>query len=286
MNTVNWTLWLILAMTYCALTYNPLYQLALFTALAVVTVSHRQPLKAYVKLSLLVSAIPLFVNTFIIHRGDTVLVQVPAGVSLAGANIPLPVLSGNITLESTLTGVIMTVFLVNMLTAFQVYNKTTKSDAILRLMPSSLPGVSLAVAIALRFIPTVVRDHSSIRDAQAARGVRTESGPLVKRMRNHASTLVPTVITSLERGFNLAESMAARGYTGKLTRYRNERWSWREKVTAAFIGLAVTGTVYVRYLGSTDYWPYDSLTLPPISPLALLPALMLLLPALIKDEDS
>ena len=75
-------------------------------------------------------------------------------------------------------------------------------------MPGYMPGASLAVSIALRFIPTVVRDNASIRDAQAARGVRLNYGSTRDRVLNQAATLVPTVITSLERGFNLAESMA------------------------------------------------------------------------------
>jgi len=284
MNTVNWTLWLLLAMTYCALTYNPLYQLLLFAALAAAAVSGKQPLKTYVKTGLLASAIPLFVNTFLIHMGETVVYTIPASVNLNGLEIPLPIFAGPITIESTSVGVVMTIFLVNMLTAFQIFNSTTTPDAILRLMPSSMPGVALITSISLRFIPTVAADHSSIRDAQVSRGVRLDSGPLRARIRNHASTLAPTVITALERAFNLAESMASRGYTGGRTRYRHERWGRSEKIVSLAYMLSLLLTLHAKYAGAFDYWPYESTRLPAPSLLALMPLAALAIPILLKNE--
>ncbi len=285
MNAVNWTLWLLLAMAYCAFTYNPLYQLLLFTVLASVAASYKQPMKSYVKVGLLVSAIPLFVNTFLVHGGDTVLYTVPYRLDLFGVKIPSLVFAGPITLESVSTGLIMTVFLVNMLTAFQIFNNTTSPDAILRLIPSQLPGVALATSISMRFMPTVLRDHSSIRDAQASRGVRFDSGSLVERTKNNVSTLVPTVVTSLERGFNLSDSMVSRAYTGRRTSYRKTTWGLGEKLHAALAVLAGAYALYMKSSGLLDYWPYDGITPIPFSAAAVFPLLVLTLPIFKHERD-
>jgi len=203
MNASNWTLWLLLAMTYCALTYNPVYQTLLLLAVATCAIRQRLPLMSYVKAGLLMSAIPLFINVFFVHLGKTVLATVPPKV----LGVPTLVLSGNITAEALAFAAIMTVFLVNMLVSFQVFNGSTTPDAVLRMIPASVPAVALTASIGMRFVPTVLKDFYSIRDAQVSRGVRMNS------LSSRASLIAPTVVTSLERGFNLAESMASRGYS-------------------------------------------------------------------------
>jgi len=283
MNNVNWTLWLTLAITYCILTYNPPYQLALMIALSAVAVSRKEPLKSYIKVGLAMSAIPLFVNTFIIHKGSMVLLTIPKKIIIHGATIPTLIFAGPITAESTIFAAVMTIFLINTVTAFQVFNNCAKSDALLRLMPSAFPAAALTSSIALRFIPTVMTDHSTIRDAQTTRGVRLDTGPLAQRLSNQLSIIAPTVITSLERSFNLSESMAARGYTGRRTLYRTELWGGAEAGIAMTYMSALLLTAYIKYAGLMEYWPYDSLPIP-FSALALLPLLSLLIPIILKDE--
>ncbi|MBD3389139.1 MAG: hypothetical protein GF416_08600 [Candidatus Altiarchaeales archaeon] len=284
MNTVNWGLWLALAMLYSVLTYNPLYQLLLFAAIISSVVWLRQPILSYLKVALLVSIIPLLVNVFFIHLGDTVLVEIPRHLTIYGHRIPVIIFGGNITLESSLTGIIMTLLLVNMFSAFQLFNTMTSPDSMFRIIPSTFRNLSLAISIALRFIPSVIRDHSSIRDAQASRGVRFNSASKTTRIRNHMSTLIPTIVTSLERSFKLSESMVSRGYTGKRTRYSNEAWTSLERAisTAFMSGFIIS--IYAKMSGAMDYWPYDSLHLPLLSPIAVLPLMPLLMP-LFEDES-
>jgi energy-coupling factor transport system permease protein len=278
MNTVNWALWLVLAMGYCTLTYNPAYQVLLFAAVSAVAVSKGQPLLAYVKTGLLVSAIPLFVNVFLVHNGKAVIFNVPYSLKVVGLNVPTLFFAGPMTVESVIMGAVMVVFIVNMLAAFQVFNSVTSADLVLRLIPSSVSAVGLAAAVGLRFIPTVLRDHASIRDAQASRGVRLDAGNVAERIRNNASTITPTIITSLERGFSLAESMAARGYSGERTAYVKEVWSWKERAKAAALIGAACVALYCAWAGLLTYWPYDSAVIPPVSAAAVIPLIALLIP--------
>jgi energy-coupling factor transporter transmembrane protein EcfT len=285
MNASNWAAWLALAMAYCAMTYNPAYQLLLFCAVCAVAMSKRQPLNAYVKGGLLMSILPLLINILFVHYGKSVLFTVPRAVTLFGAKVPTLLFAGPITSEAVAFAFIVTALLLNMLVSFQVFSGAAGGDAVLKLMPKTLPAVALTSSIALRFLPTVLRDHSSIRDAQASRGVKMDSGPLSVRLRNELSVIAPTVVTSLERGFHLAESMAARGYTGKRTSYKPEKWTGADKAVLAVYAAAIFLTAYAKYSGVMDYWPYDSATLPALSAIAVLPIAALLIPIFQKDEN-
>jgi len=286
MNTLNWGLSLALATAYCTFTYNPAYQLLLLAVLSAYTLSKRQSLRTYIKTGLLVSAVPLFVNVFLIHQGKTVLFTIPKTVVVAGFNVPLLIFGGKITAESAAMGAIMAVFITNMMAAFQAFNNSTTPDAVLRLMPQSMPAAGMVSSIALRFIPTVIRDYSSIRDAQASRGVKVNTGNTHSRMGNQLKLIAPTVLTSLERGFNLAESIASRGYTGKRTAYRKEEWMKTDKICSGAFAAAIAITCCLKYAGLMEYWPYDSLVIPPISYAALIPLIALSIPVLTEYESS
>ncbi|MFH0861599.1 MAG: energy-coupling factor transporter transmembrane component T [Candidatus Altiarchaeota archaeon] len=286
MNTSNWVAWVALAMLYCGLTYNPFYQLLLFLTVCACALARKLPLKSYLKAGLLMSAIPLFINVFFVHLGKIVLFTVPRNIPVAGFDIPLLVFSGHITAEALAFAAIMALFLLNMLVSFQVFNGSTSPDAILRLMPAALPAVGLVTSIGLRFVPTILRDHSSIRDAQMSRGVKMGSGPAHERLANQAGVIAPTVVTALERGFNLAESMASRGYTGQRTKYTRTGWTKTERIIQAALILSVAVTVWAKLSGVMDFWPYDSAALPQLSRLAIAPLVALAIPLFTKDESN
>src|SRR5262249_60316867 len=79
---------------------------------------------------------------------------------------------------------------------------------------------ALAVALATRLLPTLVRDAHGLVEALRGRGVHVEG------FRGHARLLSPVLAGSLERGMNLAEAMEARGFgrAGR-TRVPSPPWS-------------------------------------------------------------
>jgi energy-coupling factor transport system permease protein len=285
MNTVNWALWLLLATAFCTLTYNPLYQILLLLIISWVAVFKKLSLKSYLKMSLLMSFIPLLVNVLLVHKGKTIVYTIPWEIVVLSVRIPTLMLAGSITAQSAAFGLIMAVFITNMLIAFQVFSGATSAATILRLIPKQLTSVGLAVSIALRFIPSVIKDYSSITDAQRSRGVKITSGSLSERLANQLKILSPTVITSLERGFNLAESMASRGYTGQRTKYKKEVWTRTERLTQAAYALTIAMTVYAKQTGILNFWPYDSLNVQ-FSFIAVIPLVALAIPLFLKDENN
>jgi energy-coupling factor transport system permease protein len=77
----------------------------------------------------------------------------------------------------------------------------------------------LALAIALRLLPTLERDAHGLVEALRGRGVA------VVGVRGHARLLTPLLAGSLERALSLAEAMEARGF-GRGTRTRAPRPGW------------------------------------------------------------
>ncbi|MBP2057231.1 energy-coupling factor transport system permease protein [Lactobacillus colini] len=87
--------------------------------------------------------------------------------------------------------------------------------------------VSLVMAIALRFVPTLMDETVKIMNAQKARGVDFNSGGLIRRAKNIVPILVPLFINSLTIALDLSIAMESRGYreNAPRTHYRALKWS-------------------------------------------------------------
>jgi energy-coupling factor transport system permease protein len=91
---------------------------------------------------------------------------------------------------------------------------------------------SLAVALATRLVPTLQRDAGGLLEAVRGRGLDPAG------VRGHARLLSPLVAGSLERAFNLAEAMEARGF-GRAGRTRAPGPAWSRLDRAALVAAPV-----------------------------------------------
>lgn len=120
--------------------------------------------------------------------------------------------------------------------------------------------VGYSVSIALRYIPDIQRDYHSISQAQQARGVELGSKePLLTRLRNAVSILLPLILTSLQRIDVIASAMELRGF-GK-----HKKRSWymqRPFAKGDYIALLLGAALLVASLvityadGSRFYNPF------------------------------
>lgn len=105
---------------------------------------------------------------------------------------------------------------------------TALTDAIERLLkPLKFIGLGEAVhimammiTIALRFIPTLIEETDKIMSAQKARGADMDSGSLIHRVKALVPILIPLLISSVRRAYDLADAMECRCYTGGAGRKR------------------------------------------------------------------
>ncbi len=81
-------------------------------------------------------------------------------------------------------------------------------------LKSAVHTLAMMMTIALRFIPTLIEEAEKIMNAQKARGADLESGGLIERVKALIPILIPLLISSVRRAYDLAEAMECRCYNG------------------------------------------------------------------------
>ncbi|MBQ8203854.1 MAG: energy-coupling factor transporter transmembrane protein EcfT [Clostridia bacterium] len=100
--------------------------------------------------------------------------------------------------------------------------------------------VAMMMTIALRFIPTLVEETDKIMSAQKARGADLENGKLLDRIKALIPILIPLLISSVRRAYELAEAMECRCYNGADGRTRMKQLKLSSKdIVCAFLTVLV-----------------------------------------------
>ena len=157
------------------------------------------------------------------------------------------------------------VVLLIIISAVLTYTTTPNdlTDAIERLLsPLKFVGLGTAVhtmsmmmTIALRFIPTLIEETNKIMNAQKARGADIESGGLVKKVKALLPIIIPLLISSVRRAYELAEAMECRCYNGGKGRVRMKQLHLSLKdflafsVTAIFIVGVIFSNIFLNIGG-------------------------------------
>ena len=104
--------------------------------------------------------------------------------------------------------------------------------------------LAMMMTIALRFIPTLIEETFKIMNAQKARGADLENGKLLQRIKALIPILIPLLISSVRRAYELAEAMECRCYNGGEGRVRMKQLKYCLKDYIAFLTVfAVCGLV-------------------------------------------
>lgn len=148
------------------------------------------------------------------------------------------------------TRIILLIFISSALTYTTTPNDLT--DAIERLLgPLKYVGLKNAVhtlammmTIALRFIPTLIEEAEKIMNAQKARGADLENGKLTERVKALIPILIPLLISSVRRAYELAEAMECRCYNGGEGRTRMKQMHLKGLDFAVFgVALVICGGI-------------------------------------------
>jgi len=276
-HTTVWILWTAVASLISVTSQNPIYLALMLAPLTLIANSFKIKVFDCIRLGIIFS-IPLFlINILFVHTGSHEILRMPQKINLYGHTIPLLLVSGPITLEAVTSALIFALLFIDMLMIFSILNVAVNPDSLLNIMPKRLSQSTLLTSITLRFIPTLAKDLESVSDAQKSRGLDPDRGNILQRMRNHISVIVPTLVCSLERSYNLAEAMESRAYTGIRTKHSNEKWDNHDTFFTAFLILLGLEFVYLKLSGHLDYWnPLDWRMNPvPIQPAVALSILML-----------
>lgn len=111
--------------------------------------------------------------------------------------------------------------------------------------------LAMMMTIALRFIPTLVEETEKIINAQKARGADLESGRLFQRIRALIPILIPLLISSVRRAYELAEAMECRCYNGGVGRVRMKqlRFTVFDLYAAVVNTVFCVGVIVINVLG-------------------------------------
>lgn len=102
-------------------------------------------------------------------------------------------------------------------------------------LKNAVHTLALMMTIALRFIPTLIEETQKITNAQKARGADLENGSLIERIKALIPILIPLLISSIRRAYELAEAMECRCYNGGEGRQRMKQLKYKMCDTVTFL---------------------------------------------------
>jgi energy-coupling factor transport system permease protein len=198
---------------------HPIFSTGALLLLIMVNLSHDggKALRKWVLILFIMSAIIILLNPFLVSRGTTILFY------FRGKQV---------TLEATIYGITMALFIVNILILFISFNLILNGNRFLYIFSKFLPRTAFLVMISIRFVPLLKRRLNQISEVHQIRGMSMSHGSLKSRMKNGMLRLQILLTWSLEEAILSADSMKARGYgLGNKTSYipykmKNRDWSW------------------------------------------------------------
>ncbi len=117
-------------------------------------------------------------------------------------------------------------------------------------LKNAVHTLAMMMTIALRFIPTLIEETQKIMNAQKARGADLESGSLIERIKALVPILIPLLISSVRRAYELAEAMECRCYNGGEGRQRMKqlKYGTNDFTAFLFVILICIGVVAINIL--------------------------------------
>jgi energy-coupling factor transport system permease protein len=203
----GWITWLAATLVVLSTTRNPVYILITLAAVSgtslvlQLTGEGHRPVFPIHKLVPWVILLATLFNMLTSHFGDTLLFNIPGKI---------PLLSGRVTLEAAVYGLINGLILTGILVGFSVLNQAIPVRGMISLVPRAFFPMAVVASIAVTYLPTTLRQFSQVREAQAIRGHQMRS------LRDWLPLLMPLLVGGLEHAMQLAEAMTARGFASSI----------------------------------------------------------------------
>jgi energy-coupling factor transport system permease protein len=107
---------------------------------------------------------------------------------------------------------------------------------------------AFSFSLAFRFVPTIAIEAQNIMDAQQSRGYEMEQSGLINQIKNLFPLLVPLIICSIKRAFNVAEALESRafGFIKDRTYFYEIKYTIKDWIFTAYLLLFLIVSIYVR----------------------------------------
>lgn len=137
-----------------------------------------------------------------------------------------------------------------MISAFSLFFLTVDpNDLALSLITMKIPyEYAFSFSLAFRFVPTIALETQNIMDAQQSRGYEMQKKGIINQIKNLFPLLVPLIISSIKRAFNVAEALESRSFGNKKDRtyYYSIRFSLKDWIFSLYLILLMTFLIIIR----------------------------------------
>lgn len=158
-----------------------------------------------------------------------------------------------VTLEAVVFGGCAALMFVTVVLWFSCFHQALTSDRLLYLMSPYLPATAMVLTMAIGMTPRLARKLKQVIIGRKGLHLRTVN----------ALSILTT--WAFEDGLVTADSMVARGYGGKRSRYPKERFVLRDGLVLVTIGLGAAGWMICGALGLAriQFFPDIVMSCPP-----------------------
>lgn len=154
---------------------------------------------------------------------------------------------------SLFTGVVLSLRLLALSSSMSWFFLSSTPEDIGRAM--SVAGfpveLTFSFTMAIRFIPVIYDEFQSIYDTQRSRGLELEKGGFRNRIRNLMPILIPLLVGTIRRTYEIADAMEVRafGASPKRTTYRPLRLKGGDYLLFAASIILVAAAACLKLLG-------------------------------------
>lgn len=171
----------------------------------------------------------------------------------ASRKVLFDILGLPITVGGIMIGVTFLIRLMIIIVSTSIVTLTTRFDDFIALMRKiRFPyALILAVSIAFRFIPTLMKELETVMDAQQARGLDLERGGFVQKIKKRIPLMIPMLVGGIRHAENLAIAILVRGFgvSKNRTILYDIKFSRMDYIVCALILLATLIGAYIRLIG-------------------------------------
>ncbi|TET57747.1 MAG: energy-coupling factor transporter transmembrane protein EcfT [Promethearchaeota archaeon] len=137
-----------------------------------------------------------------------------------------------------------------MVSAFSIFFLTVDpNDLALSLISMKFPyEFAFAFSLAFRFVPTIAIEAQNIMDAQQSRGYEMQKKGLINQIKNLFPLLIPLIICSIKRAFNVAEALESRGFGSIKERsyYYTIRYNIKDWIFTFYLILFLAFSIFIK----------------------------------------
>ena len=137
-----------------------------------------------------------------------------------------------------------------MISAFSIFFLTVDpNDLALSLISMKVPyEFAFSFSLAFRFVPTIANEAQNILDAQQSRGYEMQKKGLTSQIKNLFPLLIPLIICSIKRAFNVAEALESRAFGSKKERtfYYSIKYTLKDWIFTIYLLIFLILTIFIR----------------------------------------